>query len=77
MPALSPVVAHHRARIAALSRDRNQDDPEIIGARRALAAALLEEQVQRVIGGWPPLSEAQINKIAAILRGGRGGGGSA
>jgi hypothetical protein len=34
-----PQWTHHRARVAALSRDRAPDDPELLAARRALTEA--------------------------------------
>jgi hypothetical protein len=74
MPAPSSAVAHHRARVGALSRDRHPDDPEFVSAKRDLAAANLEEHVNRVLAGWPPLSEQQLDRIAAILRAGSPGG---
>ena len=39
MAAPSPATAHHRARVGALSRDRQPNDPEFSAAKRDLAAA--------------------------------------
>lgn len=61
---------HHRARIAALSRDRAPDDPELIDARCALRAARLEDHVTKVLAEAPPLNDEQRDRIAALLRGG-------
>lgn len=66
-----PSWQHHRARIAALSRDRRPDDPEIAAARIELKAARLAEHVQRVVDAAPPLTEHQLDRIGALLR--RGG----
>jgi hypothetical protein len=71
--ALSPAVAHHRARVGALSRDRQPDDPELIAARRELAAARLAEHAQRVVSGWPTPTEQQLANVAAILLASRDG----
>jgi len=72
---MSSVVArHHRGRIAALTRSRKPDDPELIDARRALAEAKLAEHVERVVGGWPELTDEQIDRICALLRAGSRGG---
>jgi hypothetical protein len=68
--ALSSATAHHRARIAALSRDRDPNDPEIVEARRALRAQRLHEHVDKVLAGWPPLTDDQCRRIAAQLTGG-------
>jgi hypothetical protein len=66
--ASSSATAHHRARIAALSRDRAPDDPEIVEARRSLRAQRLQEHVKKVIDGWPKLTDAQLDDVAALLR---------
>lgn len=58
----------HRAQVAALSRSRSADDPELIEARRNLKAAKLENYVSRVVAAAPPLTEAQADRIAALLR---------
>lgn len=67
---ISPTVAHHRARIASLSRDRKNDDPELLDARRDLAAERLAEHVAKTIAAAPPLTEAQRARISALLSGG-------
>jgi hypothetical protein len=67
-----PEWTHHRARVAALSRDRAVDDPELVAARRALAAARLaaklEEQVQRLVDAAPALTAEQRQRLALLLR---------
>ena len=70
--AISPAAAHHRARIAALSRDRDPNDPELVDARRSLRAETLAEHVSRVIAEAPPLSDDQLSRVAALLRTGGG-----
>jgi len=70
----SPATTHHRARIAALSRDREPDDPELLEARRSLRAVRLEEHVNKVLADWPPLTDEQLDRIAALLRAGSRGG---
>jgi len=61
---------HHRGRVAALSRSRTADDPELVDARQQLAAARLEYHVKRVLAEAPPLTDSQRDRIAQILRGG-------
>lgn len=61
---------HERARIASLSRSRTPDDPDLIEARRNLRAARLEDHVQKVVAGAPPLTQAQRDRIAGLLRAG-------
>lgn len=59
---------HHRAKVAALSRDRAADDPDLIAARQNLKAARLEEYVRRVVAEAPPLPPEQAERIASLLR---------
>ncbi|TSD95048.1 hypothetical protein FOS14_18820 [Skermania sp. ID1734] len=64
----SPAVRHERARVAALTRDRKPDDPELLEARRNLRAETLAEYVRRVVDAAPPLTPEQRDKIAGLLR---------
>jgi hypothetical protein len=69
MPApSSPDVAHHRARVGALSRDRSPDDPEFLAAKRDLTAANLEAHIAKVIAAVPTLTTEQRSHIADLLR---------
>jgi hypothetical protein len=74
------VAAYDKARAyyAALSRRRKTDDPVLIAARSELAAAKrdleaerLAEYVREVVAKAPPLSQAQKDKISAIVHGHR------
>lgn len=65
--AISAAVAYHRARIAALSRGRAPDDPELLDAYRDLRAVRLAEQVRKAA---PMLTVAQRDSIADLLSGG-------
>jgi len=68
---ISPACAHERARIGALSRSRTNDDPELVEARRNLAALRLQEHVEKIIADWPPLTDQQIDRVVVILRAGQ------
>jgi hypothetical protein len=68
--ALSKAAAHHRARVAGLSRDRKPDDPDLVGARLELRALRLEDYVAQVLAEAPPLTNEQRSRIAALLRAG-------
>lgn len=59
---------HHRARIASLSRSRPNDDPDLVGARRDLAAERLADHVRRVVATAPELTAQQRETITALLR---------
>lgn len=73
----SPTVYHHRARVAALSRDRASDDPDLIEARRALRAERLAAQIAAQVDAWPPLTPEQRDRLAGLLRPATVGGGAA
>lgn len=64
--ALTAEQRRRRAVIAARSR-HNPDDPQT-EARRDLRALTLEEYVRRMVDDWPPLSDEQRTRIAALLR---------
>lgn len=59
-----------RAKVASLSRSREADDPELVGARQRLKAARLEDHVAKVLASAPPLSDEQRERIGQLLRGG-------
>ena len=61
---------HYRAKIAALSRDRAQDDPELVDARRNYRAERLAEHIAKVVAEAPPLTAEQRDRLAVLLRGG-------
>jgi hypothetical protein len=64
---LSPTARRERARIAALTRSRPPDDPDLVGARRNLAADRLERHLRDVAAS---LTAAQRDRLAALLAGG-------
>lgn len=66
-----------RARVASLTRSRRSDDPDLIAARRNLRAARLEDYIARVVAEAPPLSDAQRDRLALLLRGSTHDGGAA
>jgi hypothetical protein len=49
---------------------RQGDAAAVETASRDLAAAKLEQYIERVVAAAPPLSEAQKTRLAAIFRGG-------
>lgn len=58
-----------RNRVANLSRYR-PDSPELVDARRDLAAAKLAAYIQRTVDAAPPLSPEQRDRLALLLRAG-------
>lgn len=63
-----------RGRVASLSRSRPATDPDLIEARRALAAEKLAAYVSKTVAEAPPLTSAQRDRIASLLRPAGGGG---
>jgi hypothetical protein len=61
---------HERARIASLTRSRKPDDPDLLEARRNLRAERLADHIAKVVDQAPPLSAAQRDRLALLLRGG-------
>ncbi len=59
-----------RARVAALSRSRNPDDPDLVAARQTLKAERLSEYIRRTVATLPPLSLEQRERLALLLRDG-------
>lgn len=65
---LMSVISHERARVAALTRSRSADDPDLTDARQKLAAERLAAYIKRTLNAAPPLTDEQRSKLAAILR---------
>lgn len=60
-----------RGRVAALSRSRTPDDPDLQAARRDLKAERLKDYINRVVAEAPPLTDEQRRRLAALLVPGR------
>jgi len=58
-----------RARVAALTRSRAADDPDLLRARRDLAAARLDDYIRKTVAAAPPLSGDQRNRLTLLLSG--------
>jgi hypothetical protein len=46
------------------------DESQVSDARRELAAAKICDYVEKVVAGAPPLTQAQIEDVAGLLRAG-------
>ena len=57
-----------RARHNSLKRYRPDNDPVVVTARRELRAAMLAEHIKRTVAEAPPLTDAQRDRLAALLR---------
>jgi hypothetical protein len=64
-----PTWTSNRARIAGLrSKGHAADSPEVLEAKRDLVADRLAAHVRRVVDTAPPLTSAQRDRIAGLLR---------
>ena len=61
---------HERARVASLTRSRTADDPELVAARRNMRTERLADYIAKVVDAAPPLTLAQRDRLALLLRGG-------
>ena len=64
---MSTIIQHHKGRVAALSRSRVYDDPDLVEARRDLKAATMESYIARVVATAPPLTPEQRDRLATLL----------
>lgn len=56
-----------RAKVAALTRSRDDDDPELQDARRNLRMARLADYIRKTVDAAPPLTEEQRDRLAVLL----------
>jgi len=57
-----------RARVASLTRSRRIDDPDLVEARLNLKVIRLEDYIRNAVESAPPLSPAQRDHLAALLK---------
>ena len=60
--------------VGAIERHHGGNDPRLPDLRRELRTLSLEEHIQRVVDEAPPLTPAQRDRLALLLRGSDGGG---
>lgn len=66
----SPATRSARATLAVRTRDHGPDASATIQARRALDVEALADHINAVVDAAPPLSAAQRDRLAVLLRGG-------
>ena len=68
----APAVALARARLAGMHRHGapDPDNPALIAAQQDFKTAKLADYIVRVVSTWPPLSDEQLDHVAAMLRAG-------
>lgn len=62
-----PTTMQARARVAALTRHRPDDQASIAEAKRALLAASAEDYIKRLVDSAPKLTDAQRARLAVLL----------
>lgn len=67
--AISPAIAHHRAKVARRKQSYPDDHPKVVEAQQALAYAGLAEHAAKVVADWPTPPAEVLDRIATILRG--------
>lgn len=65
----SAPVASARGRVASLTRSRAEDDPDLTAARGDLAAAKIQQYIEKVVSTAPPLTRAQKSRLSALIGG--------
>jgi hypothetical protein len=66
-----PEIRRLRARVAQAARC-HPDQPELVADdRRALKARVAEQYVRDLVDTWPPLTDNQRGRLAALLTGAR------
>lgn len=55
------------SQIALATRHHGPDHPGIPGLRAELATEALAEHIARVVESWPPLTDAQRERLALLL----------
>jgi len=63
-------VATLRGRVAALTRSRPPNDPELLAARAELKAASAREYIRRLVDEAPPLTDEHRRRLVAMLHAG-------
>ncbi|HEX9174571.1 MAG TPA: hypothetical protein VF874_00235 [Mycobacterium sp.] len=69
----SPETAHRRSRLGGVVRYYGPDHPKVDEARRDLEVSKLADHVAKVLACWPPPTDEQLDRIAALLRTGTRG----
>jgi hypothetical protein len=65
-----PTWEHERAVLARRTREVGPDHPTVADARRDFRAARLAAYIEKVVAQAPPLTSAQRDGLALLLRGG-------
>jgi hypothetical protein len=70
-PPRSAEVRAARGNLASKCAKYPADHPEVVEARRTLVAANLADHIERIVNGFPPLTNEQLNRCAALFQAGK------
>ena len=63
-------IPNHKQALMGVARAVKQRDPELeLEARRALAAAVVANHIEKVLADAPPLNPKQVRSLSGLLRG--------
>lgn len=60
-----------RAQVAALSRSRAADDPDLLEAKQELRITRAEDYIRSIVAAAPPLTDEQKARLAVLLNAGQ------
>ncbi len=66
MRSVHPQIAKARAHVAGLHA-RPNDDPQLVDAKRDLAAAKITAYIERVVAQAPPFTREQVDQLRVLL----------
>lgn len=58
----------YRAKVAALTRSRPADDPELVEAQAQLRYLRAEEVIRKIVDAAPPLTREQRWKLSVLMK---------
>lgn len=67
VPGMTTPFRHHRGEVAALSRSRPPDDPDLIRAKELMREARMIEHIRQLVDAAPPLGPEARARIASVL----------
>lgn len=61
-------VAHARAKLASATRNK-VDKATLAELKRDLEVAKVQQAAEKIVAGWPPLTDAQRQRLGALFAG--------
>jgi hypothetical protein len=70
-PPRSAEVRAARGNLASKCAKYPKDHPEVVEAKRRLVAGNLADHIERIVTGFPKLTDEQLDRCAALLMAGK------